>query len=206
MFQTLRWIVGTTLFGLGVMWFQPLLAFQPTSKAKGIHTKKKAAVFKRMPPNQAAKQGSLGKAPAQQNDQDCDTGCASHGKLKTPARSQWMQALLKFAKEPLQSGSPGLETLLFHGDMSRKQLTLRQKLPLPQAHIAFLAKELRRTHARIAIRIRTENGIMAASVTPQKVQIGHHFHLKANKTIQLQVPSFGGRIERVGLKHLWVRI
>ena len=195
MYSSYRWLIAAALLGFGFLWFQPILARQNASApSKVTHAKAKPSVQIAAPKQ------------AQKDEQDCDTGCASHGKLKSPARAQWMQTLRQFSNEPLQSGSPALETLLFHGSLSRKHLAALSQVPLPSKHEAFLRKELRQTHAWVSVRIRTGRKSIAAWTKPEKVEIGHHFHLVASRTHKIQIPAFGGRVERVGLNHLWVRI
>lgn len=147
------------------------------------------------------------KAPStdSKKKEDCETGCGSHGHIPKPTQAQTLLWLRSFATEPLKAGSRSLESLLFH-HASTRQVLNQVKVKLPPKHSLFLRQQLQRSEAWISVRIRTHGSPTYVEVKPHKTALSEHFHLHAEKAIKIQAPSFGGRIERVGLNRLWVRI
>lgn len=147
------------------------------------------------------------KKAQKRNPEECNTGCAAvkphQGGIP---RHKFVALAKKFAKEPLRSGSQALEILLFHANDSQHWLDQGLGDALPKAHLGFLRKELARRHAWVTLRVVDRKGRVRVRLGPYKVQIGKPFHYAANVNLGIQRPSSGGRVERVGLTHLWTRI
>lgn len=175
---------------------------KPTSRPISQDTDHKRSVAR---PSATADKAKQAEKPSA-SEQDCETGCGSQGHIRKPTVAQLRLLLRQYAKEPLQAGSSALETLLFFGETTRSLLARLKTTPLPSKHKQFLERELQQKYAWISVRIRDHLGKHRVLVAPHRVEIGHHFHLHADVTHEIQAPSFGGRAERVGLKHLWIRI
>lgn len=149
---------------------------------------------------------TLAKAGTKKKDKDCETGCAATPSTEPAMTQKRLQQLLQaYASEPLKPGSKALEVLLFHGYHLGGMMPTKRPFPLSKKHWSFLQKELKKTHARLSFRIVDEFGVKRISFD-QKIKIGGHFHVEAKVHKNIQRPGFGGKIKRVGLNHLWVRI
>lgn len=135
----------------------------------------------------------------------CKSGCASITRPDSPKEDKFTRLFRRFAGEKLLPGSEALETLLFFGPETRKRLAEGAGKELPATHRSFLSRELSRTHATLWIRIVDRKGKVRVSLGPKQVEIGHHFHFHADKGQRIQIPVFSGRVERVGVRHLWTR-
>lgn len=137
---------------------------------------------------------------------DCETGCGSGSAVKMDVSDEALRGFLhRYAKEPMKSGSKGLESLLFYGEKTEDFLRREAPTELDAKRLAFLRRELARKHVWLQIRIVDRKGKLRVVVKPKLVHITHHFHLHADKIDRIQAPSFGGKVKRVGLHHIWVR-
>ena len=148
--------------------------------------------------------------PPQKGDEkeDCDTGCGAVKPSTIPklTRQMYDTYMAKYAKEALVAGSPGLEGLLFYGYKTRKWLEKTPPKRLSAERLAFLKQELSRDHVRIGLRIVNKKGENRVYIAPKRVPIHGHYTLYADKHPGIPQPSFGGKLKRVGLYHIWVRI
>jgi hypothetical protein len=108
-----------------------------------------------------------------------------------------------YARGPLADGA-ALDALLFAGAPALSLLRERRP-PLSAAHRAFLERELARTHAEVSFRIVDADGVERTRLERARVSIGVKQHLHARSGVELQAHEFSGRVERVGVRHLWAR-
>lgn len=140
-------------------------------------------------------------------DQLCQTGCAVSKRPQGPLPlTRYREMLTRYARVPAGSENKALEMLLYFANQSRQHLKKHGVAGLPPAHKRQFLKELAKTHALIWVRVIDDKGVVRVKMGPKRVEVGHHFHLHADQTVSIQKPDFGGRVERVGLRHLWVRI
>ncbi|MCB9638493.1 MAG: hypothetical protein H6727_06240 [Myxococcales bacterium] len=138
----------------------------------------------------------------------CQTGCAAsgHGGHQSDfSHKKYLHFLQEYAQQPPTAEHIALETLLFYGPQTRTWLK-KEKGSLPLAHHLFLRSQLQQRHAYVSLRIVDRKGVRRVWMAPKRIVLGEHFHLHADETTRIQAPSFGGRVERVGLYHLWTRI
>ncbi|TNE46426.1 MAG: hypothetical protein EP343_22725 [Deltaproteobacteria bacterium] len=186
-------------------WAAPLLAtpHTPPAPRKVSHVSRATS----RPAVRTAPSGEV-KAPAahpKSKKEDCETGCGSHGHIPHPTQAQTLLWLRSFATAPLKAGNQSLESLLFHHAHTLNVLH-KNKPKLPLKAGSFLRRELQRKEAWVSVRIRTQGHPTYVEVKPHKVILSEHFHLHAETAVKIQAPSFGGRVERVGLNRLWIRI
>jgi hypothetical protein len=136
--------------------------------------------------------------------------CASCGdsqshSLPELSRREFQEQLGRFASEPLEGGSPAMETLLFHNARSSEFLAESQDHGLDPEHLAFLKRELARDHAVVAIRIVDASGVERLSVKPTRVPLRVRQHLRSTRTQDVAPAVLSGTAVRVGLDRLWVR-
>lgn len=194
---------------------------EPASSQKAQKTEKRTsprviqkAPKKRIPSSQptSTKKPSKGKLPSEVakddgKDSDCDTGCTSKDKDDgTYTLEKYHSLLAKYAKEPLKDGSKALEYMLFYGKKTKSYLKKYPPKDLNKGHLSFLEKQLSRSKAYISLRLVDEKGVIRASFTRKMAEVGGHFSVKADKIERVQRPSFSGKVKRVGLHHIWVRI
>lgn len=139
-------------------------------------------------------------------EQVCASGCAvSRHPTKELTKTVFRQLLQQFMHEPISEDSQALETLLFYGRQTREMVKEYGIGPLDPLRAAVLQEELTRTHAKIAIRVVDENGVVRSSLPLTSVPLDrrHVFSMDVNK-VQPLVTS--GTVKRVGLHHLWTRL
>ncbi len=144
---------------------------------------------------------------ARASEPECKGGCATaqraHAPLSPEELTAWLQA---YAEDPARAPEVALETLLFHGAQVRAHLKKRGAGSLPAEHHRFLLSELAKTHARVEVRLVDRTGAVRATLPAQEVRVGEKAHLVAPATPWLQSFEYSGTVERVGLKHMWVRL
>lgn len=137
---------------------------------------------------------------------ECATGCAAApADTEALAPAEFRRLLAAFAAEPMSEESPALETLLFHGAESARLLAEEGPGLLDSRRLAFLERELGRTHVRLAVRVVDERGVERMRLGPRRLPWGEKQHLHPDRTTDLQPPELSGTVRRVGLHHLWTR-
>lgn len=133
-------------------------------------------------------------------------GC-SIGKHHIPPYTDEMfrEAMAAYAKLPHWQESEGLDTLLFYGDETLEKLEEHGTEPLSPEHLAFLRRELSRTHAEVHIRVVDEYGEVRVEYGPERVPLKVKEHLQAKENGNLYAMEFNGTVARTGLYHLWSR-
>ena len=144
--------------------------------------------------------------PAESPDEGGCSTCGSHSHFDPPiTRVEYMQLIERFGKGPLDETNQALETLLYHGRETEFFLS-RDDLPCPPAdHLAFLKKELTKTHGMVSFRIVDDEGVERVRLGPQKVPFGKKQHLHPETRLDVQDMDFSGTLKRVGLYHIWAR-
>lgn len=136
----------------------------------------------------------------------CFSGCAVSrhptGQLTGPA---FRQLLTRFARQPADETSPAFETLLYYGRQAKGFLDREGSSPLDPVRAAVLRRELSRTHARIAIRVVDQYGVVRTWLPPTRVPLDRR-HVFEMETSDLQPLVTSGTVKRVGLYHLWNRL
>ena len=145
-------------------------------------------------------------ADKKKNDPKACHGC-SIGKHHIPPYTDevFREAMESYAEYPYWQESQGLDTLLFYGDETLEKLAEHGTEPLSPEHVAFLKRELRRTHAYVHIRVIDEHGVVRVEVGPERVPLKVKKHLKPRDTGNLYAMEFNGTVARTGLYHLWSR-
>ncbi|MCH8923966.1 MAG: hypothetical protein IIA67_12560 [Planctomycetes bacterium] len=136
----------------------------------------------------------------------CSSGCAasSHPTEKL-TRENFQQLLRRFAVEPMDETSLAFETLLYYGRQTRDMLAGQSSTGLDPLREELLRRELRRTHAKVSIRLVDEEGQVRASLPPTKVPLDRRHEFKMDvQRVQPLITS--GTIKRVGLYHIWARL
>ena len=139
---------------------------------------------------------------------DCAAGCGAgdhHPKPFLPL-SEHRELLARYALEPMSEESEALETLLYHHEPVRRYLAEGHRGSLDAQRLAFLERELARTHVRIELRLVDGDGAVRMRLGPVRVQLEEKQHLSATETDRLQPARFNGTVKRVGLHHLWTRM
>jgi len=133
-------------------------------------------------------------------------GCAI-GKHEIPPYTDEMfrQAMDGYAGQPYWQEGKDLDTLLFYGDETKAKLAEHGTLPLSEEHLAFLRRELSRTHATVHIRVVDEHGEVRVEYGPERVPLKVKEHLEAKENGNLFAMEFNGTVARTGLYHLWSR-
>lgn len=133
-------------------------------------------------------------------------GC-SIGKHHIPDYTDEMfhEAMTAYAEMPHWQESKGLDTLLFYGDETLEMLEKHGTEPLSPEHLAFLRRELSRTHATVHIRVVDEFGEVRVEYGPERVPLKVKEHLQAKENGNLYAMEFNGTVARTGLYHLWSR-
>ena len=139
-------------------------------------------------------------------EQVCASGCAaSRHPTATLTRPHFEQLLAVFANEPMNQTSNALEELLYFGPQT-KRLMERVGCPgLDPDRKNFLWTELRKTHARISIRVVDEEGRVRTWLDGAAVPLDRR-HVFEMETRNLQPLVTSGTVKRVGLNHLWTRL
>lgn len=138
--------------------------------------------------------------------QICASGCAT-SRHPTPrlSRRRFRDLLTQYSGQPVSSPSAALDELLFYAAQSRRYLADLDEGGLDAAHRDFLARELRFTHARIAIQVIDQRGNRRTWLSPTKVPLDRR-HVFQMQTNELQPLVTSGTVKRVGLDRLWTRL
>ena len=113
--------------------------------------------------------------------------------------------IARFAGEPADRTSLAFETLLFHGERTRAWIEVRGTGDLDESRRRALLRELARDRAAVSFRIVDEHGVERSRLDDRVVVLGKKAHLHCDQTGSLQAHEYGGRVQRVGLAHLWTR-
>lgn len=138
----------------------------------------------------------------------CASGCGGIDKHPKPHLEDagYDDLLARYAAEPMDETSPALEALLYHHVHVRDYLAAGRTGDLDPARLAFLSRELERTHVWIEIRLVDEDGIVRQRLAPTLVPLEEKQHLLASESVSLQPASYNGTVKRIGLHHLWTRM
>ena len=144
-------------------------------------------------------------------DEVCASGCAlSRHPTGTLTTQRFNTLLNQFSAEPIDQSSKPLEELLFFGPQTEKLLNQKllnpaSKTAMDSAHTNYLQRELKRTHAKISIRVIEQDGTLRCWLPPTRVPFDRR-HVFEMKTESLQPLVTSGTIKRVGLNHIWARL
>ena len=136
----------------------------------------------------------------------CASGCAaSRHPTKELTRDYFHELLKRYAIEPMDETSFALESLLYFGRQTAMLLEEEGDYPLDPIRSDFLRSELRKTHAKIEIRVVDEYGEVRTWLSPTRVPLDrrHEFDMQVNNVQPLET---SGTVKRVGLYHLWNRL
>ncbi len=139
-------------------------------------------------------------------EQVCASGCAvSRHPTEELTKTGYLQLLEQYLREPTNEDSEALEALLFYGRQTSAMIVNHGLGLLDRERAALLQDELKRTHAKIRIRVTDENGVVRSSLPQTSIPLDrrHVFLMDVNK-VQPLVTS--GTVKRVGLYHLWTRL
>jgi hypothetical protein len=136
----------------------------------------------------------------------CASGCAanSHPTEKL-TRENFEQLLRRYAVGPMDETNLAFETLLYFGRQTQEMMAGQSDSVLDPLREAVLRQELKRTHAKISIRLVDDKGEVRSRLPPTKVPLDrrHEFKMDVNR-VQPLITS--GTIKRVGLYHIWTRL
>ena len=139
-------------------------------------------------------------------EQVCASGCAASRhptpELKVAAFQKLMAA---YRLEPMDSTSPALESLLFYGRQTQQLIRQHGTTSLDAARAEFLAQELSRTHATVALRIVDQQGVVRTHMPSTRVPLDRR-HVFDMENTDLPPLITSGTVKRVGLHHLWTRL
>ena len=138
--------------------------------------------------------------------QVCASGCAASSHPTTELTQIHFKELLeKFAVEPMTEKSESLEELLYFGRQTQRWIAKNGTGPLNSERVAFLRKELSRTHVLVSFRIVDENGVVRTSMPPTRVPLDRR-HVFKMEVKDLPPLITSGTVKRTGLHHLWTRL
>ncbi len=139
-------------------------------------------------------------------NQVCASGCAASNH-PTPllVKDEFVKLINDYATQPMTEDSPALEALLYYGRQTEMYLDRVGADALDDQRLAFLQRELTRTHAYVSFRVVDDDGVIRVYLPPTRValDIRHEFTMD---THELQPLITSGTIKRVGLYHIWQRI
>jgi hypothetical protein len=159
------------------------------------------------PQHNAADHSNDGILPGPDAGGGCQTGCSiSSHPIEPLTATEYMHFVERFANGVGDERDSALETLLFHGEQSRRFMDKLGVSGLDEEQSKFLRRELSRTHARMWLRLVDENGIVRAKIDGARMPIGKKEHVAITQTDNLQPPEASGTVHRTGLHHLWTRI
>lgn len=136
----------------------------------------------------------------------CASGCAtSNHPTKKLTRDHFHELLEQYAQEPMDETSFALESLLYFGRQTLVMLNDEGDFPLDPLRSDFLRSELKKTHAKVEVRVVDEYGEIRVWLPPTRVPLDrrHEFDMQVNN---LQPLITSGTVKRVGLYHLWNRL
>ncbi len=134
----------------------------------------------------------------------CSDACApgDHVELSEGAFRAW---LTSYAADPPEAPGLALETLLFHGAVTREMLDIHGYGALSAAHRDVLDRELARDQVRMEMRLIDEYGELRGHMGPREFPLIEKQHFYFSDTGSLGDFLTGGKVKRVGLAHLWTR-
>lgn len=139
-------------------------------------------------------------------EQICASGCAANNH-PTPLleKPEYLRLIGEYATQPMTEESPALEALLYYGRQTSMYLDRVGAEALDERRLAFLKRELSRTHAYVSFRVVDDEGMIRVYLPPTRVplDIRHEFTMD---TARLQPLETSGTVKRVGLYHIWQRI
>lgn len=139
-------------------------------------------------------------------EQVCASGCAlSRHPTGTLTRSRFQKLVRQYASEVAEDASPPLEELLFYGPQTTRLVESTGAGELSPDRAEFLERQLKRTHAKISLRVIDINGEIRTWLKPTRVPLDRR-HVFEMETRNLQPLITSGTVKRVGLDHLWVRL
>jgi len=136
----------------------------------------------------------------------CASGCAaSRHPTEELTRARFQELLEQYATEPMDESSFALESLLYYGRQTEALLQAEGDYPLDPLRSEFLREELKKTHAKIEVRVVDEYGEIRTWLPPTRVPLDrrHEFDMQVNNVQPLET---SGTVKRVGLYHLWNRL
>mgnify|MGYP007063757813 CR=1 FL=1 len=149
-----------------------------------------------------------GEAPADAEDEDCRSACerpAVDEGPSPPTAAEFAALVSDWLAEPVDAPSLPLETLLYHGEHSRRLLARLPREALSDERRSFLLYELDRGRAAIEVRLVDESGAVRGELQASGLQLGVPSHQHLHATGSLGDVELSGRVRRVGLHHLWSR-
>jgi hypothetical protein len=161
--------------------------------------------------------GSCGTLDEHRNDIDsgapppiefsCAGGCETAPPMGAEGLTEdnYYQLLQQVAAEPVGTPSLALETLLFHGDATRRYLDELGASSLTDEQENFLRAEVAKTSVTVAFRVVDEEGVVSASLVPTTLPLGEKQHVHLETEEGLGDVEAGGTVRRVGLNHVWSR-
>lgn len=136
----------------------------------------------------------------------CASGCAaSRHPTEELTRDDYFRLLQEVEIEPMDRTNNALEALMYFGPQTRKFMESEGVGSLDSDRAKFIWNELDCTHAKIAIRVTDENGVIRTWLDPTRVPLDRR-HVFEMKTKDLQALVTSGTVKRVGLDHIWVRL
>ena len=136
----------------------------------------------------------------------CASGCAaSRHPTKELTREYFHELLHQYSTQPMDETSFALESLLYYGRQTVALLKEEGDYPLDPLRSDFLRDELKKTHAKVEVRVVDEHGEIRTWLPPTRVPLDrrHEFDMQVNN-VQPLITS--GTVKRVGLYHLWNRL
>ena len=136
----------------------------------------------------------------------CASGCAASNHPTKELTPEYFHELLgQYATEPMDETSFALESLLYFGRQTLVLLNEEGDYPLDPLRSDFLRQELKKTHAKVEVRVVDEHGEVRTWLPPTRVPLDrrHEFDMQVNN-VQPLITS--GTVKRVGLYHLWNRL
>jgi hypothetical protein len=136
----------------------------------------------------------------------CASGCAaSRHPTRELTHDHFHELLEQYATEPMDETSFALESLLYFGRQTGEMLKEDGDFPLDPLRSQFLREELRKTHAKIEVRVVDEYGEIRTWLPSTRVPLDrrHEFDMHVSNVQPLET---SGTVKRVGLYHLWNRL
>ena len=136
---------------------------------------------------------------------DCSSGCYLDD--DTPLainESVWLQHLRLWAQQPVGTSTTDLDTLLFYREQSLSLLPSYQQ-ELKAEHLAYLQAQLLYNSASIEMQITDETGRLRGSLASANFTLRKKQHFQFSDTKNLGQVITAGRVQRVGLHHVWSR-
>ncbi|MEE2828783.1 MAG: hypothetical protein VX498_06325 [Myxococcota bacterium] len=142
------------------------------------------------------------------DDVECLTACARPAPKEGPAPptpAEFAKLVDAWLDQPMDAPSLPLETLLYHGEWSRRLMAGLSDEALPTERRTYLLSELGRSRASIELRLVAEDGELRGELNASGLELGLPSHQHLEGTGSLGDVELSGRVRRVGLHHLWSR-